>query len=109
MANAYNDTYSVTVYAALANGNVAPIRTIAGRSTQLSYPTGIAVDGSGHIYVANPGTQHRNRLHRERKRQRRADQYHQRPEYRAEWTEWNRHSLNPKIGDVPKASKGGSH
>jgi hypothetical protein len=43
----------VTVYAAGANGNVSPIQTISGSNTGLSIPTGIAVDASGNIYVAN--------------------------------------------------------
>ncbi len=57
VANHPNGTFlgSVTVYAVLANGNVAPIRTIAGRRTNLYNDEGIAVDGSGHIYVANGG------------------------------------------------------
>jgi hypothetical protein len=41
----------VTVYAAGANGNVAPIRTIAGSNTGLGSPSGIALDASGNIYV----------------------------------------------------------
>ena len=45
--------FSVTVYATLANGNVAPIRTIAGSKTRMYSPAGVAVDGSGHIYIAN--------------------------------------------------------
>ncbi len=43
--------YSVTVYAAGANGNVAPIQTISGSKTMLNSPTGIAVDGQSNIYV----------------------------------------------------------
>jgi len=44
---------SVTVYAAGANGNVSPIRTISGSNTGLVDPGGIAVDATGHIYVAD--------------------------------------------------------
>jgi sugar lactone lactonase YvrE len=46
---------SVTIYAANPNGtmNAAPIGTIAGASTGLHGPSGIAVDASGNIYVAN--------------------------------------------------------
>jgi hypothetical protein len=44
---------SVTVYDAGANGNVSPIATIAGPSTGLLRPYGIAVDDAGRIYVAN--------------------------------------------------------
>ncbi len=44
---------SITVYAAGANGNVAPIQTISGPQTTLSFPTGIAVDAQGNIYVQN--------------------------------------------------------
>jgi hypothetical protein len=44
---------SVTVYAAGANGNVAPIQTIAGSNTGLKTPFGIALDASGNIYVTN--------------------------------------------------------
>ncbi|MFI5351554.1 MAG: choice-of-anchor D domain-containing protein [Candidatus Binatales bacterium] len=60
---------SVTIYAAGSNGNAAPSATIAGPSanvggsiTGLILPTGIAVDSSGNVYVANrvgfyPGTE----------------------------------------------------
>lgn len=43
---------SVTVFAAGANGNVAPVQAIFGSRTQVSFPTGIAVRG-GRIYVAS--------------------------------------------------------
>src|SRR5437667_153373 len=50
---------SITVYAAGASGNVAPIATIGGSSstdnTGLNYPVGIARDGAGRLYVTNPG------------------------------------------------------
>lgn len=48
-------TGSVTIYAAGSNGNVAPVATIVGDSTGLDNPSGIAVDSSGKIYVANRG------------------------------------------------------
>lgn len=48
-------TGSVTVYPAGSNGNVAPIATIIGADTGLDNPSGIAVDSSGKIYVANRG------------------------------------------------------
>ncbi len=44
---------SVFVYAAGSNGNVAPIATVSGSNTGLTYPIGIAVDSSGNIYVAD--------------------------------------------------------
>jgi len=44
---------SVTVYAAGATGNVAPIQYITGKRTKMSGVTGIAVDGSDNIYVAS--------------------------------------------------------
>ena len=47
---------SVTVYRAGSNGNVAPIATISGGRTGLSYPLGIALDSSGNIYVTNTYT-----------------------------------------------------
>jgi hypothetical protein len=47
--------YAITVYAGGANGNVAPIQTINGNYTGLSFPVGIAVDGSDNIYVYNWG------------------------------------------------------
>jgi hypothetical protein len=43
----------VTVYAAGANGDVAPIRTISGPDTKLDHPQGIALDSESHIYVTN--------------------------------------------------------
>lgn len=44
---------SITVYPAVANGNVTPYRTISGRARGLKDPTGIALDAHGQIYVSN--------------------------------------------------------
>ena len=48
---------SITVYPPVSSGsgtlNEAPSATISGSSTGLSAPNGIAVDGSGYIYVVN--------------------------------------------------------
>ena len=44
---------SVNVYAAGANGDVAPVRRIAGRNTGLVDPEAVAVDAAGNLYVAN--------------------------------------------------------
>jgi hypothetical protein len=44
---------SVTVYAAGASGNVAPIRMITGTKTGLANPFGVAVDAKGYVYVSN--------------------------------------------------------
>lgn len=44
---------SVTVYAPNANGNVAPIATIAGAHTGLNEPDGLTLDSVGNLYVAN--------------------------------------------------------
>ncbi len=44
---------SVFVYSAGSNGNVAPIATISGSNTGLSYADSIAVDSSANIYVAD--------------------------------------------------------
>src|SRR6266550_4586249 len=44
---------TVTVYAANAVGNVAPIRTIGGSNTALHHVEGIAVDDVGQLYVEN--------------------------------------------------------
>jgi outer membrane protein assembly factor BamB len=43
----------VTVYPQNANGNVAPIRTIAGPATGLDTPVEVTFDSSGKIYVVN--------------------------------------------------------
>ncbi|MBI3759555.1 MAG: SBBP repeat-containing protein, partial [Deltaproteobacteria bacterium] len=43
----------ITVYAAAGNGNIAPIRTIAGMRTGLAYPLSIALDAADNIYVGN--------------------------------------------------------
>jgi hypothetical protein len=52
----YKDVYRgyVTVYAAGAKGNVAPIRIIRGTKTGMfnGYAEGISVDGAGYVYVA---------------------------------------------------------
>ncbi len=44
---------SVLVFPLTATGNVAPARTIAGASTGLSLPIGLAMDSKGSLYVAN--------------------------------------------------------
>jgi hypothetical protein len=48
---------SITVYASGSNGNVAPSITISGDSnsdtTGLNFPTGLAFDAAGNLYVAN--------------------------------------------------------
>lgn len=46
-------------YSPSANGNVAPETVITGSNTSVGYPGGVAVDGSGNIYVLtryDPGT-----------------------------------------------------
>src|SRR5439155_966668 len=52
---AHIPAFGITVYAATATGNVAPIRTISGVHTRLVFPTGIAVDAGDRLYVANEG------------------------------------------------------
>jgi sugar lactone lactonase YvrE len=46
-------TNSLTEYPASANGDVAPLATIAGASTGLKGPQGLAIDGSGNVLTAN--------------------------------------------------------
>ncbi|HMA29924.1 MAG TPA: hypothetical protein VKS23_08670, partial [Thermoanaerobaculia bacterium] len=47
---------SIMVYARTANGNVAPLRTIAGAATGLNAPDGLAVDTvNNELVVANQG------------------------------------------------------
>lgn len=47
---------SVTVHAADSDGDVAPLRHIAGAATGLVQPAGVDVDGEGRIYVADAAT-----------------------------------------------------
>lgn len=44
---------SLTVYAAGASGNVAPIETIEGSKTELDGADGITLDSSNNVYAAN--------------------------------------------------------
>ena len=46
---------SVTVYAAGSKGNARPLATIIGADTGLDNPSGIGIDSTGKIYVANRG------------------------------------------------------
>ena len=47
---------SITVYNKDARGNARPLRTIQGPSTQMNWPTGIAIDEDRNlIYIANDG------------------------------------------------------
>ena len=43
---------SITIYEAGSNGNASPLGAIQGSATQLGNPYGLALDGSGNIYVA---------------------------------------------------------
>lgn len=59
-ATAYTPLYvanqnsnSITVYEAEADGNLTPVRTIAGPSTGLSLPANIVLDQQGQLYVTN--------------------------------------------------------
>jgi hypothetical protein len=49
---AYEDYDSVTVYSNTADGNAAPIRTIAGSNTELALIRGVALDAADNLYVA---------------------------------------------------------
>lgn len=44
-------TQEVTVYAKNANGNAAPVADLSGPATGLGNPTGLALDGRGHLIV----------------------------------------------------------
>ena len=50
-----NGAPSVRIFAAGANGNVAPVRVISGALTQLSNPLDVKVDAAGNIYVTDFG------------------------------------------------------
>ncbi len=47
---------AVTEYSARANGDVAPLRTIAGPRTRLDQPRGLRIDRAGRLWVANSGS-----------------------------------------------------
>jgi uncharacterized protein YjiK len=51
-----NPSYSVAVYPAGSTGQVPPSAVISGSATGLDVPEGIALDGTGNIYVANDGS-----------------------------------------------------
>jgi hypothetical protein len=48
-----NQNNAVTAFALDATGNVAPVRTLSGATTQLSLPIGVTVDAQGEVMVAN--------------------------------------------------------
>jgi len=48
-----DECWPMNVYAAGAQGNAAPIRTIFGSMTGLLGSTGVALDASNNLYVAN--------------------------------------------------------
>ncbi len=56
VANGSGSGPSITVYAASPSGtlNETPLATIAGNSTTLEQPTGLALDAAGRIYTADP-------------------------------------------------------
>jgi sugar lactone lactonase YvrE len=44
---------AILFFARNANGNARPMGKIEGSLTQINYPTGIAMDSAGNVYVAN--------------------------------------------------------
>jgi sugar lactone lactonase YvrE len=50
------DVGMLTVFSAGSNGDVPPVAAITGAATGLAYPSGVAVDSDGNIYVANQYT-----------------------------------------------------
>jgi len=44
---------NVLVFAPVANGNVAPVRIIAGPATRIDHPTAVAVAADGTVYVGS--------------------------------------------------------
>jgi DNA-binding beta-propeller fold protein YncE len=51
-----NPSYSVAIYPVASDGQVAPSAVISGALTGLDDPHGMALDGSGNIYVVNDGS-----------------------------------------------------
>jgi hypothetical protein len=51
VANGANN--SIAVFAIEANGDVAPLRTVAGPHTGLANPTDVAADSNGRVYAVN--------------------------------------------------------
>jgi sugar lactone lactonase YvrE len=51
VANSQGD--GIVIYAPDSNGNVPPMRMIAGSSTKLDSPVALAIDSSGDLYVLN--------------------------------------------------------
>ena len=47
---------NVLIFAATANGNVAPVATLGGSNTKIAAPNALAFDLSGLLYVANGGS-----------------------------------------------------
>ena len=45
----------ILVYGPAADGEVPPVRTIAGKRTGIGNPTGLAVDRRGRLYLSNDG------------------------------------------------------
>lgn len=45
--------YCIEIFASGANGNIAPIGIIRGKKTELSNSTGVSLDATGNLYVAN--------------------------------------------------------
>lgn len=48
-------TSGINIYAAGANGNVAPVATIGGKKTNILAAFGVALDSAGNVYVADAG------------------------------------------------------
>ena len=48
-----SENWLVAVFAARANGNVAPIRSISGSNTGLHDPAPVALDAGNNVYVTN--------------------------------------------------------
>ena len=53
VSNSDGTTTNILAFPLGTGGNIAPVKTIAGSQTQLTYPQSIAFDSAGNLYVSN--------------------------------------------------------
>jgi hypothetical protein len=55
VADGTNGTATIRVFAASANGNVAPVEVLGGSQVLLIWPVALGMDGAGRLYVVDRG------------------------------------------------------